>query len=240
MAKKVSVLQCNDDYLLAIIANGNIQFTNNKYRQVTMGDDSDKADLLRSTSVASVKRRSVGSSSSRQSLSSLPEYGPDPDDAMDRKSVLMNVAGYIIVTEFCERLAYYSFAFSLVLFFETKLGYSNAEADVQYSAWAGFCYLTPLLGGYMADTYLGRYKTILIFCLIYLVGLILVVLACIPGDTSPALFFPAIYIIATGTGGIKPNVSTMGADQFDDRYSKDRKEKEVYPLHTIHVIYTIQ
>lgn len=53
----------------------------------------------------------------------------------------------------------------------------------------------------------------------------MVVLGSIPGDVSPAFFFPAIYIVAIGTGGIKPNVSTMGADQFDDRYSQDRKEK---------------
>lgn len=53
----------------------------------------------------------------------------------------------------------------------------------------------------------------------------MVVLGSIPGEVSPAFFFPAIYIVAIGTGGIKPNVSTMGADQFDDRYSQDRKEK---------------
>ena len=34
---------------------------------------------------------------------------------------------------------------------------------MQYSAWQGVCYVTPLLGGYIADTYLGRYYTILIF-----------------------------------------------------------------------------
>lgn len=39
---------------------------------------------------------------------------------------------------------------------------SNAEADVQYSAWSGLCYVTPLLGGYIADVYLGRYWTILV------------------------------------------------------------------------------
>eukprot|EP01038_Epipyxis_sp_PR26KG_P011667 gene11667-15622_t len=161
-----------------------------------------------------------------ESLDAL--YPPDPPDAIKRKSVLLGVAGFIIVTEFCERLAYYGFAGSLVLFFQTQLNYSNAEADVQYSAWSGVCYVTPLLGGYIADTYLGRYKSILVFCSIYLVGLVLVVLGSIPGDVSPALFFPAIYIIAIGTGGIKPNVSTMGADQFDDRYSKDRKEKESF------------
>jgi len=54
------------------------------------------------------------------------------------------------------------------------------------------------------------------------------VIAAVPGDVSVAVFFPAIYIIAIGTGGIKPNVSTMGADQFDDKYSKDRKEKESF------------
>ena len=37
-----------------------------------------------------------------------------------------------------------------------------------------------------------------------------------------------MYIIAIGTGGIKPNVSTLGADQFDIRYKQDRKEKESY------------
>lgn len=56
----------------------------------------------------------------------------------------------------------------------------------------------------------------------------MVVIAAVPGNLSVGLFFAAIYAIAVGTGGIKPNVSTMGADQFDDRYSKDRKEKESF------------
>lgn len=154
-----------------------------------------------------------------------PDYLPDPSDAANRPSRLFNVAGFIIVTEFCERLAYYGFAGSLVLFFQRRLDFSNEEADVNYSAWSGFCYVTPLLGAYIADTYLGRYKTILLFCSIYALGLLLVVLGSIPGEVNPGLFFPAIYIVGLGTGGIKPNVSTLGADQFDDRYSKDRKEK---------------
>ncbi len=47
-------------------------------------------------------------------------HEPDPDDAKDRKSVLINTAGYIIVTEFCERVAYYGFSGSLVLFFQVR------------------------------------------------------------------------------------------------------------------------
>ena len=80
----------------------------------------------------------------------------------DRQSVLIYVNGYIIVTEFCERLAYYGFAGSLLLFFQTKMGYSNSEADIQFSIWSGACYITPLIGGCIADTCLGRYKTILV------------------------------------------------------------------------------
>lgn len=64
--------------------------------------------------------------------------------------------------------------------------------------------------------------------MIYLFGLVLVVFGAVPGTVDPAIVYPAIYIIALGTGGIKPNVSTLGADQFDDRYSKDRIEKESF------------
>ncbi len=62
-------------------------------------------------------RKSGDSAVSRQS-SMEDLYPPDPADAKDRKSILKNVAGFIIVTEFCERLAYYGFAGSLVLFFQ--------------------------------------------------------------------------------------------------------------------------
>jgi dipeptide/tripeptide permease len=142
--------------------------------------------------------------------------------------VLRNVAGFILVTEFCERIAYYGFSGSLVLFFQRKLAMSNADADIQYSAWVGICYMTPLIGGYIADSYLGRYQTILIFCSVYLLGLIMVVIGSVPGEVNAAFFFIAFYIISFGTGGKKPNVSTMGADQFDERYSQDRRESDSF------------
>jgi dipeptide/tripeptide permease len=48
------------------------------------------------------------------------QFPPDPPDAVGRPSKLKGTAGFIIVTEFCERLAYYGFAGSLVLFFQVK------------------------------------------------------------------------------------------------------------------------
>jgi hypothetical protein len=86
----------------------------------------------------------------------------DDPSVAKRPSVLYGSAGYIILTEFCERLAYNSLAGSLILFFQTQLRYSNAEADIQYSLWSGICYVMPLIGGYVADTYWGRYTTILV------------------------------------------------------------------------------
>eukprot|EP01035_Chromulina_nebulosa_P019152 gene19152-24993_t len=139
---------------------------------------------------------------STASEASVQEYPPDPIDASTRKSVLMNTAGYIIVTEFCERLTYYGFAGSLVLFFQRELNYTNANADVQFSFWSSVCYLTPLL--------------------------VVVEFSIIPGKVNAGTFYLGIYVIALGTGGIKPNVSTLGADQFNELYSKDRKEKESF------------
>lgn len=64
------------------------------------------------------RRSSDAARSVSSSQSNAFEHPPDPADAVTRRSVLKTVAGYILVTEFCERLAYYGFAGSLVLFFQ--------------------------------------------------------------------------------------------------------------------------
>jgi peptide/histidine transporter 3/4 len=62
----------------------------------------------------------------------------------------------------------------------------------------------------------------------YVLGLALMVVGAIPGDVNAGVVFAALYIIAIGTGGIKPNVCTLGADQFDDSNKQDAREKESY------------
>lgn len=144
------------------------------------------------------------------------------------ESTLKSVCSFIIFSEFCERMAFYGFQGSLVLFLTRVLHYSTGSADVQASIWNGFCYLTPLLGGWLADSKMGRFNAIMTFISIYMVGMVLVSLSAQSFISSAALFFPALYIVALGTGGIKPNVSTFGADQFDDRDPSDRKAKASY------------
>ena len=153
-----------------------------------------------------------------------------------QSGLLLNVCSFILATETCERLSYYSIGGSLVLLFQNRLHYSNAAADNQYATWSGLCYCFPLLGGWIADSYLGRFRTIAIFSCIYLVGLIVLIVGVLPRDvtqsassgsnaaiTTEALVFTGIYLLAFGDGGIKPNVSTFGADQFDPRLEEGRK-----------------
>ena len=82
----------------------------------------------------------------------------------------------------------------------------------------------PLLGGAIADGHLGKFKTILYLSIVYGIGMIINAIAAIPfgsyedGDfrTPNAIFcILGLLIIAFGTGGIKPCVSSFGGDQFE-------------------------
>ena len=150
------------------------------------------------------------------------------------------VCPYILGNEFCERLAFYGLSTNLVIYLTRVMGQEPGFAAVQVNLFEGTCYLTPLLGAWLADGLWGRYKTILVFSLIYLVGMLfLAATAFVPGLTptsaepeptamQSAVLYTSLYIVALGTGGIKPNVSAFGADQFDDADPRDRKEKRSF------------
>ena len=69
--------------------------------------------------------------------------------------------------ECCERLAFYGMSSNLVRYFKNHLNEHSATASRNLSTWTGTCYLTPLIGAFVADTYLGRYWTIASFSIIY-------------------------------------------------------------------------
>lgn len=148
---------------------------------------------------------------------------------------------FILGTECCERLAYYGIATNLVSYLTKNLHEGNVSAARNVTTWQGTCYLTPLIGAVLADAYWGRYWTIAIFSTIYFIGMCTLSLSasvpflkppeCVDGlcpSASPAefaVFFFGLYLIALGTGGIKPCVSSFGADQFDDTDPKERVKK---------------
>ncbi|KAL8214008.1 hypothetical protein R6Q57_003457 [Mikania cordata] len=147
--------------------------------------------------------------------------------------------------EMCERMAYYGIATNLVLYLSREMKEGTVESSNSVTNWIGTVWITPILGAYIADTYLGQYWTFMIASIIYLAGMCLLTLVVtIPWlkppscgkhleldcDKQPSpfqigIFYCALYIIAVGTGGTKPNISTMGADQFDSFDPKERAQK---------------
>ncbi|KAF8394944.1 hypothetical protein HHK36_018883 [Tetracentron sinense] len=149
---------------------------------------------------------------------------------------------YILGNECCERLAYYGMGTNLVNYLEKKLNQGNVTASNNVTNWSGTCYITPLIGAFLADAYLGRYWTIASFSIIYVSGMTLLTLSasvhglkpscdkdvCHPTGSQSAVFFVALYLIALGTGGIKPCVSSFGADQFDETDEAEKKKKSSF------------
>lgn len=78
--------------------------------------------------------------------------------------------------------------------------------------------VTPIGGAIVADQYLGKYKTIVVFAAIYIVGLLILLLTSLPVALNNGAglggFIVAILVIGIGTGGIKANVSPLIADQY--------------------------
>ncbi|TKY65885.1 NRT1/ PTR FAMILY 8.1 [Spatholobus suberectus] len=149
---------------------------------------------------------------------------------------------FILGNECCERLAYYGMSTNLVNYLQGRFNQGNTTAANNVTTWSGTCYITPLIGAFLADSYLGRYWTIASFSTVYVIGMILLTLSasapglkpscdangCHPTSTQTAACFIALYLIALGTGGIKPCVSAFGADQFDDADEKEKIRKSSF------------
>jgi dipeptide/tripeptide permease len=79
------------------------------------------------------------------------------------------VYNFLAGNECCERLAYYGMSTNLVNYLEDRLNQGNVAASNNVTNWSGTCYITPLIGAFLADSYLGRYWTIASFVVIYII-----------------------------------------------------------------------
>ncbi|WMV52239.1 hypothetical protein MTR67_045624 [Solanum verrucosum] len=146
---------------------------------------------------------------------------------------------FIIVIEFSERLSYFGLATSLIIYLTKVIHQDLKTAAKSVNYWSGVTTLMPLLGGFLADAFLGRFSTVLASSIVYLLGLILLTMSRVipslkpcdtdlchePRNVHEVIFFLAIYLISIGTGGHKPSLESFGADQFDDDYPEERKKK---------------
>ncbi|AES71046.2 protein NRT1/ PTR FAMILY 5.6 [Medicago truncatula] len=146
---------------------------------------------------------------------------------------------FVLTIEFSERVSFFGIAANLISYL-TKVMHEDlktAAKDVNY--WSGTTTLMPLIGGFLADAYTGRFPMILFSSLVYLLGLILLTMSqyipslktcntkkCLqPRKLHEVVFFLALYCISLGTGGHKPCLESFGADQFDEDHVEERKKK---------------
>ncbi len=124
---------------------------------------------------------------------------------------------YIIGNEGCERFSFYGMRNILTPFLVTSLLLHLPEADRGSAAKDIFhifvigVYFFPLLGGWIADRILGKYRTVLYFSLLYCVGQACLALFA----DNRAGFYTGLALVALGSGGIKPLVASFMGDQFD-------------------------
>lgn len=118
----------------------------------------------------------------------------------------------LFVTEMWERFSYYGMRALFILFMTKALFFEKSMASEIYGSYTGLVYLTPLIGGYMADRYWGNRKSIIIGGLLMALGQFFMFLAGTfyqnAGLASPFMFTGLGFLIL-GNGFFKPNISTM-------------------------------
>ena len=131
----------------------------------------------------------------------------------------------VAIVELAERFSYYGLSAPFQNYMQRSqsdspkgmLGLGQQGATALSYFFQFWCYVTPIFGGWLADTYLGKFNTICWFCGIYIIGIFILFITSVPSITNPKIalggFITAIIIIGLGTGGVKSNVSPLIADQ---------------------------
>lgn len=128
-------------------------------------------------------------------------------------------------TEMWERFNFYGMRAILTLFMVNALMMKEADASLIYGGFLGLCYLTPMLGGFIADRFLGNRNCILLGGLMMAIGQFLLFSSAsvFGGNLSLAntLMWTALAVIIFGNGFFKPNISSM----VGSLYPKQEKSK---------------
>ena len=118
----------------------------------------------------------------------------------------------LFVTEMWERFSYYGMRALFMLYMVQALLFDKELASQVYGSYTGLVYLTPLIGGYIADRYWGNRRSIVTGALTMAVGQFLLFLsACYYHEVGLAkyLMFCGLGLLILGNGFFKPNISTM-------------------------------
>lgn len=105
--------------------------------------------------------------------------------------------------EMWERFSYYGMRALLMLYMLKALEFSTEKAGQVYGLYTGLVYLTPIIGGYVADRYWGQRKAIIVGGILMMLGHFAMAFQQIP------MFYTALGLLIVGNGFFKPNISTV-------------------------------
>ncbi|XP_027150195.1 protein NRT1/ PTR FAMILY 5.10-like [Coffea eugenioides] len=150
-------------------------------------------------------------------------------------------AYFIIGVGVAERFAYFGVGSNLITYLTGHLRQSTAVAAANVNLWTGAGAMLPLVGAFVADSFLGRYRTIVVASVIYILALGLLTISamlncqsnismqsCSPSQLQVILFFFSLYLIALSQGAHKPCIVAFGADQFDGQDSEESRSKSSF------------
>ena len=133
--------------------------------------------------------------------------------------------GVLFTTEMWERFNFYGMRTILSLFLAEALLMGEKNASIIYGGYLGLCYLTPMLGGYISDKYLGNRNCILLGGISMALGQMLLFLSAsiFSGNVGTAtnIMWGGLGLIILGNGFFKPNISSM----VGQLYPKEQKSK---------------
>ncbi|KAI6214205.1 hypothetical protein M3Y94_00240500 [Aphelenchoides besseyi] len=122
---------------------------------------------------------------------------------------------------FFERFVFYGIKVTLALYFMKTIGADPVTSTLVLQTFLFGSYVFPFLGAILADGFLGKFSTIVCMSIAYIVGLCVLTYSSMKPMGSPYhpnLDFFGLFLVAVGSGGVKPCLTTFGADQFKPNY----------------------
>ncbi len=134
------------------------------------------------------------------SAAAFDESSQSPPTLFGHPTGLFN----LFFAEMWERFSYYGMR-ALLVFYMTKgfLGYNDGRAYTVYGAYTALVYMTPFIGGMLADRLLGQRVAVIIGGLLMAMGHLIM------GVEDPLAFYVALTLLIIGNGFFKPNISTI-------------------------------
>ncbi len=159
-------------------------------------------------------------------MDNIEALSPKQDEFVENKGSRHPKGLWVLFgTEMWERFNFYGMRALLTLFMVNSLLIKEADAAIIYGGFLALCYLTPLLGGFIADKYIGNRNAILVGGSLMAIGQLLLFFSASTFSSdlvsAKTLMWLALFIIIFGNGFFKPNISSM----VGSLYPKQEKSK---------------